>query len=158
MRKSDFCPQATRASPSSSFSQLPQKKYLRGWDRSHQRAFSGLLRASTAKGKSPLQFQSNHTLQFPICVLESLMVTNNASIHIVQRHSYDKDSLLGHWFLRQSAKRATSSLRDIPGARAPLPSQTCSQNFQLLERLGTSKLGVSVKVHTNSMDSKYLES
>ena len=42
-----------RASPSSSFPQIPQKEYLRSWDKSHWKA-SGPLRASVTKGRSPL--------------------------------------------------------------------------------------------------------
>ena len=140
--KSDFCPQATRVNASSSLPQLSQKKYLKSWDRGHSRAFSGLLRASTTKGRSPRHFQSNQVLQFPICVLKNLMVTSDACIHTDQKHSHDKDSLLGCWPLKQAAKRWTSSLRDVPGARAPPHSQTCSCNFWLLARLGTSVQGV----------------
>ena len=125
--KSDFCPQATRASHSSSFPQIPQKEYLGSWDRSHQRASSGLLRASTTKGRSPLHFQSDQILQFLICVFKNLLFTSSASVHIDWRHSHDKDSLSGGWPLRQAAKRMTSRLRDVPGARVPPRSQTCSQ-------------------------------
>ena len=135
---SDFCPQATDTNPSSSFPQFPQKEYLGSGDKSHQGAFSGLLRAGTTKSRSPLHFQSDHILQFPICVLKNIMVTSSASIHIDQRHSHDKDSLAGHWPLRQATKKVTSSLRDVPGVRALPHSQTCSCNFQLLARLGTS--------------------
>ena len=137
-----FCPQVTRANPSSSFPQIPQKEYLRSGDKSHQRAFSGLLRASTTKRRSPLHFQSDQILQFPICVLKNVMITSSASIHIDQKHSHDKDSLSGHWPLRQATKKVTSSLRDVTGVRAPPPSQTCSCNFQLLARLGASTHGV----------------
>ena len=66
------------------------------------------------------------------------MVTSKASTHIDQRYSHDKDLLLGLWTLKQPAKRMTSSLRDVPGTRAPPCSQTCSCNFQLLARLGAS--------------------
>ena len=96
---------------------------------------SGLLRASTTKG-SPPHFQVDQILQFPICVFKNLISSSNASTHIDQRHRHDKDLLLGLWTLRQPAKRMTSSLRDVPGARAPPCSQTCSGNFQLLARLG----------------------
>ena len=99
--KSDFCPQGTRASPSSSFPQIPQKEYLGSWDRSHQRASSGLLRASTTKRRRPLHFQSDQILQFLICVFTNLMFTRSAAIHIDWRHSHDKDSLSGGWPLRQ---------------------------------------------------------
>ena len=133
--KSDFCPQAIRANPSSSFPQIPQKEYLRSWDKNHQRASSGPLRASATKGRNPLHFQSDQILQFPICVL---MVTSRAFIHIDRRHSCEKVSLLGHWPLRQAAKRVTSTLREVPGARAP--PRSC--NFWLLGRLGTSIHGV----------------
>ena len=121
--KSGFCPQAIRANPSSSCPQIPQKEYLRSWNRSHWRAFSGLLRASTTKGRGPLHLQSNQILQFLICVLKNLTIFSSASIHIDQRHSHDKDSLSGHWPLRQATKR------DVAEARVPLPSQTCSCNF-----------------------------
>ena len=97
---------------------------------------------STTKWRNPLHFQSDQILQFPICVLKDLMVTSSASVHIDRRHSHDKDSLSGRWPLRQAAKRVTSSLRDVPGARTLPLSQMCSCNFQLLARLGTSKLGV----------------
>ena len=136
--KSDFCPQATRANPSSSFPQIPQKDYLRSGNRNHWRASSGPVRASTTKGKGPLHFQSDQILQFLICVLKNLMVTSSASIRIDQRHSHDKDSLSGHWSLRQEATKVTSSLSDAPGVRAPPHSQTCSSNFQPLARLGAS--------------------
>ena len=66
------------------------------------------------------------------------MVTSNAATHIDQRHSNNKDLLLGPWALRQAAKRMASSLRDVPETRAPPQSQMCSCNFQLLARLGTS--------------------
>ena len=155
-KESDFCPHATRANPSSSFPQIPQKDYLRSGNRNHWRASSGPVRASTTKGKGPLHFQSDQILQFLICVLKNLMVTGSASIHIDRRHSPDKDSLSGLWPLRQVAK--TSSLRDVPGARVLPRSQTCSCNFRLLARLGASILGVKVKVHSNSMDHKSLES
>ena len=46
------------------------------------------------------------------------------------RHSPDKDSFLGRWPLKQSAKRVTSSLRDIPGARVPPCSIRAPSNFQ----------------------------
>ena len=105
-------------------------------------AFSGLLRASATKGRSPLHFQSDQILQFPICVLKNLMVTSRASTHIGRRHSHEKDSLSGLWPLRQAAKRLTSSLRDVPGARALPHSQTCSCNFLLLARLGASVQGI----------------
>ena len=136
--KSDFCPRVTRANPSNSFPQTPQKKYLRSWDRSQWSTFSDLLKASTTEGRSPLQFQSDQILHFPICVLKNLMVTSNASIHVDPRHSHDKDSLSRHWSLRQAAKRVPSSLRDIPGARVLPCSQTCFGNFRLLARLGSS--------------------
>ena len=83
--------------------------------------------------------QERQILQFPICVL---MVTSRAFIHIDRRHSCEKVSLLGHWPLRQAAKRVTSTLREVPGARAPPRSQKCSCNFWLLGRLGTSIHGV----------------
>ena len=54
--------------------------------------------------------------------------------------------------------KVTSSLRDSPGARALPCSQTCCYNFPLLARLGASILGVKVKVQSNSMDHKSLES
>ena len=123
--KSDFCPQATRTNPSSSFPWIPQKEYLGSWDQSHQRASSDLLRASTTKGRSPFRFQSDQVLQFRIWVLKSLMVTSSAFIHIDRRHSHDKDSLSGRWPLRQATMRVTSSLRDVPGARALPSSHTC---------------------------------
>ena len=88
-----------------------------------------------------MHFQSDQILQFPICVLKNLMVTSSASIHIDQRHSHDRLTL-GLSTLRQAAKRVTSSLRDVPGARVPPHSQTCSCNFQLLARLGASTQGV----------------
>ena len=65
--------------------------------------------------KSPLHFPSDQILGFPTYVLRSLIVTSCASIHIDQRDRCDRDSLSGHWSLRQAAKRATSSLRDVPG-------------------------------------------
>ena len=133
--KSDFCAKLTRANPSSSFPEIPQKEYLGSWETIHWRAFSGLLRASTTKG-SPLHFQVDQILQFPVYVFKNLMIRGNASTHIDQRHSHDKDLLLGLWTLRQPAKRMTSSLRDVPGTRAPPCSQTCRCNFQLLARLG----------------------
>ena len=123
--KSDFCPRATRANPSSSFLQIPQKEYLRSWDKSHCRAFSDPLTVSTTKGRSPLYFQYDQSLQFLISVLKNFMVNSNASIHIDQKHNHDKDSLSGRWPLRQAGKRVTPSLRDVPGARAPPCSQTC---------------------------------
>ena len=99
--KSDFCPQAIGANPSSSFPQIPQKEYLMSWNRSLWRAFSSLLRASITKGRGPLHFQSDQILQSLICVLKHLMVSSSASIHIDQRHSHDKDSPSGRWPLRQ---------------------------------------------------------
>ena len=86
------------------------------------------------------------------------MVTSNTSTHVDQRHSHDKDSLSGPWPLRQVAKRVTSSLRDVPGVRAPPHSQMCCCNFWLQARLGAYIHGVYVKVHSNSMDHKSLES
>ena len=86
------------------------------------------------------------------------MVTSNASLHIDQRHSHDKDSLSGRWPLRQAGKRMASSLRDVPGASVPPSSQMSFCNFQLLARLGASILGVYVKAHSNSMDHNSLES
>ena len=56
------------------------------------------------------------------------MVSSSASLHIDQRHSRDKDSLSDRWFLRQAAKRVTSSLRDIPGVRVLSCSQMCGMN------------------------------
>ena len=106
------------------------------------RASSGPLRASATKGRSPLYFQSDQILQFPICVLKNLVVTSGASVHTDGRHSRDKDSLFELWPLSQAAKRVTSSLRDIPGARAPPHSQMYSCKFQLLARLGVPILGV----------------
>ena len=141
-RKSDFCPRATRANPSSSFPQIPQKEYLGSWDRSHWRAFSHLLTASTTKGRGSLHIQSEQILQILIYVFKNLLLTSSASIHIDRRHSHDTDSLSGCWPLKQAAKRVTSSLRDVPRARAPPHSQMCSYNFQLLARLGMSILGV----------------
>ena len=79
--------------------------------------------------RSPLYFQSNQILQFLICVFKNLMVTSRAFIHIYRRHSHDKESLSGRWPLRQAAKRVTSSLRGVPGARAASHFQTCSFNF-----------------------------
>ena len=46
------------ASPFVSFPQIPQKEYLRSWDKSHWKASSGPLRASITKGRNPLHFQS----------------------------------------------------------------------------------------------------
>ena len=112
--KSDFCPQATKTNHFSSFPWISQKEYFRSWDRSHQRASSGLLRASTTKGRNTFHFQSDQVLHFWICVL-----------HIDRRHSHDKDSLSGCWPLRQAPVRVTSSLWDIPGARALSSSHTC---------------------------------
>ena len=86
------------------------------------------------------------------------MVTSSASIHRAQMHSHDKDSLSGCWPLTQAGKRVPSGLRDLPGARAPPHSQTCSCNFWLLARLGASILGVQVKVHSNGMDHNSLDS
>ena len=137
-----FCPQAARAIPSSSFPQIPQKEYLGSWDRSHWRAFSHLLTASTTKGRGPLHVQSEQILQILIYVIRNLLLTSSASIHIDWRHSRDTESLSGCWPLKQAAKRVTSSLRDVPRARAPPHSQMCSYNFQLLARLGTSIHGV----------------
>ena len=54
------------------------------------------------------------------------MITNSAHIHIDQRYSYDKDSLSGHWLLRQAVKRVTYSLSNVLGARAPPNSLMCS--------------------------------
>ena len=121
-----FCPQTISSSPSSSFPQIPQKEYLRSWDRNHWRTLFGLLRAITTKGRSPLYFQSDQIQQFLICVLKNLMATSSAFIPIDRRHSPDKDSLSGCWPLRQAAKGVTSSLRYVPGARSPPHSQTCS--------------------------------
>ena len=98
---------------------------------SHQTGFLDLqlqgirvsLVAQTVKNPSAIQDKV-----FPICVLKN----HSASVHMDQRHSHDKDSLSGRWPLRQAAKRVTSSLRDVPGARALPRSQTCSFNFQLL--------------------------
>ena len=117
-RKSEFCPRATRANPSSSFPQIPQKEYLRSWGKSHWRAFSGLLRTGTIRGGSPLYFQSDQILQFLVCVLKNLTVTSNASIYTDQRYSRDKDPLSGLWPLRQAAKRVPPSLRDVLEVRA----------------------------------------
>ena len=136
--KSDFCPQAIRANPSSSFPQIPQEEYLRSGDKSQQKASCGPLRANA----TPLHFQSDQTLQFPICVLKNLMVTSSAFIHKDRRHSHDKVSLSGRWPLRQAAKRVTSGLRVVPGARALPRSQKCSCNFRLLARVGASLHGV----------------
>ena len=86
------------------FHRFQRKKYLRNWDKSHRRASSGPLRASTTK-RSPYHFQSDHILQFPICVLKNLMITSSASIHIDRRHSHDRDSFSGRWPLRQAGKR-----------------------------------------------------
>ena len=118
------------------------KEYLRSWDKTHQRASSGPLRANTIKGRSPLHFQSDQIQELPICVSKNLMVTSSAFIHIDRQHSHDKASLSGRWPLRHAAKRVTSSLRDIPGARAQPHSQTCSCKFRLLARRGASILGV----------------
>ena len=82
--KSDFCPRTVRANPSISFPEIPQKEYLRSWDKSLQRASSGPLRASVTKGWSPLHFQSDQILRSPTCVLRNLMVTSSASIYIDQ--------------------------------------------------------------------------
>ena len=87
------------------FHGLYRKKCLRRWDKSHQRAFSGPLRASATKGRNPLHFQCDQILQFPIYVLKNLMVTSSTSIHVDGRHSHDKDLLSGRWSLRQAAKR-----------------------------------------------------
>ena len=143
-RKSDFCPRATRANPSSSFPEIPQKECLGSWDKSHQRASSGPLRASAMKGRSPLHFQFDQILQFPICVLKNLMVTRSAYIHTDRSHSHDKESLSGRFPLRQTAKRVTSRLRDVLGARGTSEpcSETCFCNFWLLARLGASILQV----------------
>ena len=103
---------------------------------------SGPLRANTTKGRSPLHFQSDQILELLICVSKNLMITSSTFIHIDRWHSHDKDSLSGRWPLRQAAKRVTSSLRDIPGARAPPHSQTRSCKFRLLTRIGASILGV----------------
>ena len=62
------------------------KEYIRCWDKGHQRASSGPLRASATKGRSPLHFQSYQILQFLICVLKNLMVTSSASVHIDWTH------------------------------------------------------------------------
>ena len=121
-----FCPQTISANPPSSFPQVPQKEYLRSWDRSHWRTLFGLLRAITIKGRSLLYFQSDQILQFLICVLKNLMATSNAFTPIDWRQSPDKDSLSGCWPLRPAAKRMTFSLRYVPWARAPPHSQTCS--------------------------------
>ena len=127
---------------------------------SHQRAFSGPLRASFTKGGSPLHFQSDQILGFPIYVLKNLMVTSGATVHIDRRHSRDKDSLSGCYPLRQAAKRATSSLRDIPEARGPPSSRTCSSmkcvkrqlrcKFWLLATLGASGLSIQIWGLNNS--------
>ena len=104
--------------------------------------------------KSPLHFQSDQILGFPICVLRSLIVTSCASIHIDRRNRCDKDSLSGYGPLRQAAKRATSSLRGVPGDRAPPSSQMCSClqcmkrqcrcKFWLLARLGVLRLSIQI--------------
>ena len=59
------------------FHRFHRKKYLRCWDRSHQRASPGPLRVSTTQRRSPLHFQSDQILQFPICVPKNLMVLKN---------------------------------------------------------------------------------
>ena len=100
------------------FHRCHRKYYLRSLDKRHQRALSGPLTVNTNKGRSPLCFQSDQILQFPVCVLKILMVTSSAFIHIDRRHSHDKDSLSGSWPLRQAPVRVTSRLRDIPRARA----------------------------------------
>ena len=120
------------------FHRFHRKDYLRSWDKRHLRAFSGPLTVNTNKGRSPLYFQSDQILQFPICVLKILIITSSAFIHTDRRQSHDKDSLSGSWPLRQAPLRVTSRLRDIPGTRAPPHSHTCSCNFWLLARLGTS--------------------
>ena len=112
---------------------LHRKKYLRSWDKSHQTASSGPLRASTTKGRSPLHFQSDQILLFPVWVLKNLMVTSSDSIH--KDTAVTKTQLLGLCLLRQVVKRVISSLRDIPRVRVPPCSQMCSCNFQLLARL-----------------------
>ena len=86
--KSDFCPWATRANPSSSFPQIPQKEYLGTWDRSHWRALSSPLRASTTSRE---EAHCTSSLGFLTCVLRNLMLISSASIHIVWGDSYNKD-------------------------------------------------------------------
>ena len=54
-----------------------------------------LYKSNATKGRSTLHFQFDQILQFPICVLENLMVTSNASIPIDRSQSHDKDSLSG---------------------------------------------------------------
>ena len=116
-----------------------RKKYLKSWDKNHQRASSGLLRASTTK-RSPYHFQSDRILQFPICILRTLVITSSASIHIDRRQSHDKDSLSGHWPLRQAAKRVTSSLRGVSGARVPpLPIYAPSNVLARLAQFSKAK-------------------
>ena len=72
------------------FHRLYRKKYLRRWDKSHQRASSGPLRANATKGRNPLHFQCDQILQFLIYVLKNLMVTSSTSIHIDGRHSRER--------------------------------------------------------------------
>ena len=82
--KSDCCSRAVRENPASSFPEIPQKEYLRRWEKILQRASSGPLRANVTKGRSPLHFQSDQILGSPTCVLRNLTVTSSASIHIDQ--------------------------------------------------------------------------
>ena len=76
---------------------LHRKKYVRNWDKSHQTASSGPLRASTTKGRSPLHFQSDQILLFPVCVLKNLMVTSSDSIHIDTAMTKTHFQVAGSW-------------------------------------------------------------
>ena len=73
------------------------------------------------------------------------MLISNVSVHIVQRHSGDKNSPLGLW-----SQEGDFSLRDVPGAPAPASSLKCSC-LQCPEKL---RMGAWLEKHNNSMDYK----
>ena len=54
--KSDFCPPAITANPSSSFPQIPQKEHLRSWDKRHQRSLLRSTKSWHCQRKTPTAF------------------------------------------------------------------------------------------------------
>ena len=78
------------ASPFVSFPQIPQKEYLRSWDKSHWKASSGPLRANITKERNSLySLTSKMLLELEIHLASELLISSEA------RHFLDYQSKFG---------------------------------------------------------------